>query len=433
MSTSTPLQSDQSRNRLRIPGKTVYVLGTGFSKPMGIPVITEFIPEGLRMLKKRVGRDETCRKTLEEMQDVLDKYMPRLRAAEGEERDPTIEDVFCVVDLLGKSDGENCVDGESNDSRIVKNFLRRVCELTEKSVCCYDKAQADSDSFKCPRVDQVHLDSEGELDWGFLFDKASDGGGRDDTVCAYFAFLSQLLGTGMSRGKDKAKSPEWELRAAVDGGAGPDKLADAIVSFNYDLLIERKMAQLYKNSSGTKARIYYGDGVVKDKAPGMDWLCKDTPAGNGLLLPLIKLHGSFNWRESVGGKTCVQVSEEPGTKAASLVWPTWIRENFSGVFDKLLLEARTHLRLASKVVFIGYSMPLTDRYIRYLLADAFATPELPEVIICDYKKKEEEVRCAWERLLGTLAKRIKPTVITDGFVEYVKRWKRPRMTDEDSQ
>ena len=414
---------------MRIPNKTVYVLGTGFSRPLGIPVITEFIPEGLRLLKKRSAKDPSCTQTLSDMQSVLFNYIPMLRLAEAEEREPTIEDVFCAVDLLGLSKGNTGSNDANKDSETVKDFLRKVCELPKLSDKCYRKA--DHDHLKCPRVDQVHLDLEGDVKWDFLFNKQPGDNKKhrdDDTVCAYFAFLSQILGN--------PKSEDWKLRSAWD--VTSDKRADAIISFNYDLVIERKMEWICEKTN-CPIRIYYGKDVVASSQNELKWLRNNNPTDHDL--PLIKLHGSFNWTTEDKKTVLIDPSEnlgslnghDPNQHRAGIVWPTWIREEFSGVFDKLLREAHEHLQLASKVVFIGYSMPLTDRYIRYLLADAFSTPELPEVVICDFKKKEEDIRHSWEHLLGTLAKRIKPTVFTGGFVEYVKQWKRPRMTDDETQ
>jgi hypothetical protein len=154
---------------------------------------------------------------------------------------------------------------------------------------------------------------------------------------------------------------------------------------------------------------------------------------------LIKLHGSFNWEKAIStpqGNQVWVINEEtaPAAIGANIVWPTWTRSRFEGVSGLLLNEALKHLSLASRVVFIGYSMSLADRHIRYLLAKAFNTPELPEVEICNYTAgspdaAERELRLVWEQMLGELAKRIKTTIFSDGFVEYVKKWRCPGLND----
>ncbi len=96
----------------RLLGKTVFILGAGFSKLLGLPLIADFIPEGLSLLKRHAWekrpaddpdkalRDQDGQLVLE-LQQVLGSRLAMLRALGG--REPTIEDVFCAVDLLGEA------------------------------------------------------------------------------------------------------------------------------------------------------------------------------------------------------------------------------------------------------------------------------------------------------------------------------------------
>jgi hypothetical protein len=108
---SNPADSGQSEHPLRIPGKTVYVLGTGFSKPLGLPVISEFIPEGLRILKADAAKPKTqeadrtaCTKAIQGIQGPWREW-PWLRMVEGKHTEPTIEDLFSALDLYANRYG----------------------------------------------------------------------------------------------------------------------------------------------------------------------------------------------------------------------------------------------------------------------------------------------------------------------------------------
>lgn len=97
------------------------------------------------------------RKALNDIQEVLREYMPMLRLAEAEEREPTIEDVFCAVGLLGPSKSRDHLTDEYKDSRTVKTFLKQVCQLPTDSKGCFHGGDRNG-HLKCQCVDQVHLD-----------------------------------------------------------------------------------------------------------------------------------------------------------------------------------------------------------------------------------------------------------------------------------
>ncbi|MEW6304041.1 MAG: hypothetical protein AB1705_11250, partial [Verrucomicrobiota bacterium] len=75
-------------------------------------------------------------------------------------------------------------------------------------------------------------------------------------------------------------------------------------------------------------------------------------------------------------------------KKIPLIPPTWRKSPVDETgYGELMSHALDHLRLAGKIVIIGYSMPHTDGYFRYLLSEALCTPDLPEIEVWDLKKE----------------------------------------------
>ena len=429
----------------RIPGKTVYVLGIGFSKPLGSPTIAEFLPQGLTMLKKnawgaqpvksRLRGDDEVEDTrsrdgdiVKEMTELVADYFPVLRAADIDSKEPTIEDLFCLVDLLVGNGPQG--DG-TNPREVLVRFLVRVCELgLDLHIKALENKRKGSleqagGSTLVPAVDLLHCNGDSmnpeELNGRAIVDK------NEEKVCLYTAFISQILGA----------TKNWNKTNKVDK-LPADFKASAIISLNYDLVVERKFSKSgyslktradSQNPIFKDSKIFYGNGVwsgEEDYKP--DWLASVAPVNNEgpTLLPLIKLHGSLNWKQGKNGKLniCEDGKMKAETESPGLWLPTWVRGHFEDVFSCLLRDARSHLRLASRIVIVGYSMPLMDRHLRYLLADAFCWQEAPEVMIYDVRP-ESEMLMAWERMLGNLGRRIKPVVRTGGLEALVREWRLP--------
>ena len=93
------------------------------------------------------------------------------------------------------------------------------------------------------------------------------------------------------------------------------------------------------------------------------------------------------------------------------------------VFGKLIEEARIHLRLAEKIVFVGYSMPVSDQHIRYLLADALDTAEPPKIETANLWKTDEEARTQIGAMMGARAVRCFTKNHPEGLLGLVTSWK----------
>jgi hypothetical protein len=106
------------------------------------------------------------------------------------------------------------------------------------------------------------------------------------------------------------------------------------------------------------------------------------------------------------------------TENTPIIPPTW-RKTAAGetVFARLLGEALKHMRLAARIVIVGYSMPNTDSYFRYLLAEALGTPTLPSIEVWDINREHMQQRV--EAMFGS--KVMRRTYVADtGFVGLVR-------------
>ncbi|MBI5822375.1 MAG: SIR2 family protein [Verrucomicrobia bacterium] len=418
----------------RIPGKTVYILGSGFSYPIGLPVMSEFIPEGLRLLKefawerqqdsfrnqgkppfpeheKPLGQEDRNRleKLVSDVLDILQRYKPTL-ASLGLSQ-PNMEDLFCAVDLLRLEQHEAAEPTEPAETprAILQQFVAYVCHFgLRRHLARLEKLKhgVGNEEYVLA-VPHVHFRSWARPNTQSTNTAGKPVGQEQLNVCAYEAFLSQVITEA-----DEICAPQGlkEFR--------PDYATPAIISLNYDCVIENKAARF-----GDKLKLFYGQDVVEPGSPTPPWLCSSNPSTtDAVLLPLIKMHGSANWQKSnkTDNKVTVLSNDTTPPTLPPLILPTWQRGPFENtVFSALLHEALAHLRRASRLVFIGYSMPPTDRYFRYLLAGALNTPEFPAIEICNIWG-EEEARRHLEAMLGRPGAEAKLKIYSGGLEDYVR-------------
>jgi NAD-dependent SIR2 family protein deacetylase len=160
---------------------------------------------------------------------------------------------------------------------------------------------------------------------------------------------------------------------------------DAIITMNYDCLVDDCLVRL---------GIQPDYGLEHSELPPQ-W------TQHSRKMPILKLHGSANWfrciSEHCKGRTWVN----PDTPSKRLEYfygaacsqchrqiepiivpPTWAKGGQSEVLRPVWARALQALREAGRIFVIGYSMPSTDEFFRYMLALALTTNEhLDKVII----------------------------------------------------
>lgn len=372
-------QPDRYAVPLRDSNKVVYILGAGFSNAAGIPLVARFIGEALHILKKADPK-------------VADK-LANILARNANVRQWSRIDLFNLEELF-------CLLEPPYGDRQDRDDLT---DAIVKTIIAAHKANAPLDSEGIPMgaggptVPRRHLFRSSKY-------AGKGGGGQCYGVSVYEAFVSYVL----SRQETERQRDVYDL--------------DTVITFNYDLTLELAI------QSFTNACIHYGDGVVARGRTRPDWVWLErTPQPNGLILPIIKLHGSINWvcddntKYSVVSGVQDPFRESPEPTKIPLVPPSWRKDAIpESIFERMTLESVSHLQRASEIVIIGYSMPPTDLDFRFLLGRSLATPEPPRIRVYDTKPPYEmELRirdCFSDDLLSRERVKYYPTGLA-GFVK----------------
>lgn len=225
------------------------------------------------------------------------------------------------------------------------------------------------------------------------------------------------------------RCPSWLERLVVSWCA----TEATVVTFNYDLLIERAITEL------RLARFWpdiYRTPLVDRAASMVNGLSFGHNPPPGPVLGLIKLHGSTNWgfsglNAAPGEVPCLMSSGLTWSRAEGkaveprfrsiyddlhpmIVPPTGTKEAYysSSSLRAQWRRAAEDLRNASSVTLIGYSFPATDLATRHL----FAT-NVPncDVVVVD---RDGKVAGTVEKLLGG-GRRVKPFDGPTALNEYV--------------
>lgn len=178
----------------------------------------------------------------------------------------------------------------------------------------------------------------------------------------------------------------WNPAKERDG-----KSVDSIISFNYDLMLEREMSSLGIRPVYECTGAAYYEGF--------------PPAKVGLRL--LKMHGSANWLHC--GKCGVLWAFTPEKAKASelagqlcpsckqlglssvIVPPTWNKGIEAGFILPVWKQALKDLIEAGRIFIIGYSLPDSDQFFKYLLGLALSkNTALTEIhIVSDTPKIRE--------------------------------------------
>lgn len=139
---------------------------------------------------------------------------------------------------------------------------------------------------------------------------------------------------------------------------------DAILSFNYDTLIDAAL----RNRGGNRWRAANGYGVSVT-AGSASWDSKKLRGKQAAdPIKLLKLHGSLNWKLAPDGASIELTTAPYDPKKFLVIPPAWNKPiTTHPVFSKVWKAARAALRDASILMVIGYSVPPTDMLSQALL------------------------------------------------------------------
>lgn len=375
----------------------VYILGAGFSAHAGYPLIPNF---------------------MNVMKDSLDW----LTRSKREEEIKSIENVLQFQQILRPASDRICVDVEN---------------IEELFSMAFSKIQGPSEDFRNSLAISIAATLDYSKNNGNHPKCSIDLGSRDEYPLPPQGFQQVL---------DKRYEGDlYDFFLGVIAGNRKKEWArkDTIITFNYDLLVEEALTNLgisavygglhggfFGNFQDTR---YYPDEPEQFGVPD------PLPEGS---IRIIKLHGSVNWMfnpefdpNSDAGSDQYRViivddyqktwsyqeayekrigSKKNRPPRLLLAPPTWSKDlrDLNAPLSNVWNAAVSALESATRIIVIGYSMPQTDPYFKYLLAAGlsenislrklfFINPILSSHVLPGKENAPEEMKT---RLFGVIRK-----------------------------
>lgn len=324
-------------------GHTVFILGAGFSRAAGAPLMTDFISA----MRKAAASTLVTEADRLKLQKALEFRESAAKISDNLHMDlENVEHLFSLFDALDVGGGSGFSSTIPTRAEFTDALLRTL-ELFGRLT---------------PSVEK--------WDWrdpGFVNPDSADS--EDGTPCFEGDWLYQSFAS--------------IIEPSYDGG---EYQGDSIISFNYDLILDFSLF-------GRTLQIDYG-------LPSETRLehVHDADAKLNGHIRLYKLHGSANWVHcKVSNKlftsTLIALEDEPkssrlaaykatcpycretkerndrdASHEALIVPPTWNKGTADARMKSVWNAALRDLQAASDIVVIGYSIPETDVFFKYLLA-----------------------------------------------------------------
>jgi hypothetical protein len=372
----------------------VYILGAGFSREAGYPLIKDFMNrmrDAAAWLQDQVGRTEE----LAAIEKVLDF---RLKAASASYRVPlNVENVEELFSLASAS-------GDKSLSQAMRLAIAATLDYASST------ANLGSDlHFSVGALESLRLGTP--QSWGPISGTLgsalqNEQPKRDWRECSpYDFYLGLMCGYFHKRGPD---------------------CQNTIITLNYDLVIEESLRHL---------GIDFHYGIKGRRIVRIDENKYEQIPISEASLKLLKLHGSINWCSPAAVSDeisetselsnrdfqrivarLVELSEQiavfdsyrelsshPSRPTPHLVPPTWSK-SLEAPLTSVLNAAVSALRTATRIVILGYSLPPTDQHFRYLLAAGLQDNiSLRNIFFVNPSLEKPEIRRSFEeRLFGPM-------------------------------
>jgi hypothetical protein len=170
--------------------------------------------------------------------------------------------------------------------------------------------------------------------------------------------------------------------------------SSSVLTFNYDLGL---------------------DFALQEKFKKVNYCLKKEDAQNDGF-NLMKLHGSINWVvkdrniEIVGGvkmnsENCIRISREIRYRYKKnlqpvIVPPTWNKNQYHGQLSNVWNGAANELNSADNIIIIGFSIPETDSFFKYLLGLGLMNGNRIRQIVVINKDDSAEIKARYNNLFG---------------------------------
>jgi len=281
--------------------KVVYILGAGFSAPLGLPVMSNFIS------KARILYNED-RERYNHFLEVLKMAEIAIAKNYFETDLGNIEEILSILDMRAQ------LEGNPRLSESARRCIKDVISHYTPEIAPYENSLL------------------GISNWGeFIF------GADRGRWLHHGLFMASLHNLTIKEHIDRltGRSLRW------DRVPNPETRYD-VISLNYDCVLENFCTHLSNQCVGKYLLRFVRECTSAAAEPDVPWL--------------VKLHGSTDRPEDIiaptWSKTLTQKSVQEQWKAA----------------HRLLVKAN-HIRV------LGYSLPISDTYVKYLFKSSFIQAE----------------------------------------------------------
>ena len=389
---NTQLDSDPKapEQELDARDRNVYILGAGFSQPAGAPLINDFLDRSRSFLDEPLGHFGEFNRAQREPFEAVFKYKNAMARA----REKVLIDLDNIEELFGLVEISLRLDPAQQPIRdSTALMISRTLEWATQDASIRSRVQI----APCPD-DGGWFRNQGFSPDSIQSNNTAAVHSIHMDIYTYFAALVVGL-------LDDPKQRRFR--------------SDSIITFNYDLVLDYALHQV---------------GVIPDyhlptPVEDPDW---KPPRPT---YPLFKLHGSSNWGvcSKCHGLCIGQNSRPPnepiwyplqrcvGCQKQSymplLVPPSWDKTGHRDILAPVWDKAVKELKSAKRICVIGYSMPKSDSFFKYLLALALAENDrLTNLIVVD---KGQEVLDRWKDFLEPMFAKRRFDFHPEGLTSYL--------------
>ena len=323
--------------------RNVFIVGAGFSAHAGVPLIKDFLDRSRELMDDPLSRLDPSER--DSFKRVFEFRREMAQACEKVAVDlDNIEELFGLVEMSQRLGGEQ---RETRDATVY--MIAKTLQLTTKPAGTgrnrvrFGIKAALKDQFAATNRAGVFQNPPGYDTQVFAGD-----------IYDYFAGLAIGLFDDPQHG-------------ATRNGT--------IITFNYDLIVDHALQRL-----NIRPDYALDPGLTREyELPGAEGVCS-----------VLKLHGSTNWGVCgscqkrivvLQGKitdTPEQFRQETCDKCHAqrfqplLIPPSWDKSEYQTIMAPVWAKAVAELAYATRICIIGYSMPQSDLFFKYLLTLALS-------------------------------------------------------------
>jgi hypothetical protein len=305
----------------------VYILGAGFSREAGLPLIRDFLHEMRDSVEWLEAQGGARQREIDAIGRVLEFRREAAAASDRINLDvENIEELFSLASALPGREAED----------VVTAMAATLDYCRERSLG------------KHRHFTPNHLPLDFTLPPAWI-----------DPAQAALPVERGTWRTGEQR-------PVHEWYAGILSGRlvqTDANMRNTVITLNYDTVLEDALWAI-------EQRFQYG--FLTSPQYARDGLCDQTSE-----FKILKLHGSINWGTSPNDNTTVTVYPKyealRGAGARPVIVPPTWRKEFGGLLVQVWESAVREIARATRIIVLGFSIPSTDAHFKYLLAAGLRT------------------------------------------------------------